>query len=153
LNVIQNISIGAIVLWQYCRSYYDTTQKVEGSPLYLAMPILPIVFHEESTNLIYKKNFDGGFYRVLTEKRDFPVGIQERMQSMSELTFQSLNLAFTSKLLIYEKGSNQIVPIRKTKPIMYNNELDKFLKASDRLGYWFASIPLAQLCLNLKIHF
>ena len=86
--------------------------------------------------------------------REMPAGLQQRMEDMSEQTFKSLNLAYQSKLLTYNKELNEILPIEViVKTDNYSTEIKKIISGSDRLGHWFAALPFEQICIMLKIQF
>ncbi|HRI47711.1 MAG TPA: DUF6521 family protein [Ignavibacteriaceae bacterium] len=153
-DIIQNIGIGALALHKYVQSYYSAKQKLRGTNLNIVMPVLPIVFHQKTLDSIYKRGFDGGMYNALSQFRDLPAGLQERMQNMSKQTFESLNLGFASRLITYDKCLNEILPlVDKVKIEHYNSDIKNIIKAADRLGYWFASMSFEQICIMLKINF
>jgi hypothetical protein len=118
------------------------------------MPVLPILYNERFLNSICNRNLEGGFYNALSDVRDLPAGLQERMESMSNQTFEALNLTFSSKMLTYNKDMNELIPIsRARKPPVTNDEIKKMVRGADRLGYWFSSMSLEQLCIYMKINY
>ena len=153
-DIIQNIGIGALALHRFTNKYFSEKENLQGPSLALSMPVLPILFHKESLNNISSKRFEGGFFNALSAYRELPAGLQQKMQSMSKQSFQALNLAYQSKLLTYNKELNEILPI-ETKVTFehYNEDIRQILRGADRLGFWFASLPFEQICINLKITF
>lgn len=153
-DIIQNIGIGALALHEFTNSYFKGQKNIKGPSLALAMPVLPLLFHEQTLEQILKRNFKGGFLKLTTEFRELPAGLQKRMESMSDQTFKSLNLAYQSKILTYNKELNEILPIdTKVEKHKYSQEIKSIIRGADRLGYWFASLPFEQICINLKIKF
>lgn len=153
-DIIQNIGIGAISLWHFTYNYQESLHFESAPKLPILMPVLPILFHKDSLEAIYKRHFEGGFFNTLSEHRDFPAGLQQRMQSMSDQTFESLNLAFSTKLLDYDKELNQVIVIVRSEPVkIYNEEIKKIVKGAKRLGRWFSSLSIEQICLYLSIRF
>jgi hypothetical protein len=153
-DIIQNIGIGALALHQFTIKYFEEKENLQGPSLALAMPILPILFHEKSLDEVAKRNYKGGFFKLTTEYRELPAGLQKRMESMSEQTFKSLNLAYQSKILTYNKVLNEILPTeRKVQKQHYGEEIQTIFRGADRLGFWFATLPFEQICINLKIKF
>ncbi|HEY5592773.1 MAG TPA: three component ABC system middle component [Paludibacter sp.] len=153
-DIIQNIGIGALALHKFTNTYFIEKKNLKGPDLALLMPVLPLLFHEKSLDNIFKKRFEGGFFSAINAYREIPAGLQQRMEDMSEQTFKSLNLAYQSKLLTYNKELNEILPIEiKVKTEHYNSEIKKIISGADRLGYWFASLPFEQICIMLKIKF
>ncbi|MEJ0029518.1 MAG: three component ABC system middle component [Bacteroidota bacterium] len=153
-DIIQNIAVGALALHKFTSTYFSEKQNLNGPALALALPVLPIVFHESSLASISTKRFEGGFFNALNGYRELPAGLQQRMQDMANQTFKSLNLAYQSKILTYSKELNEILPIESKVPIsQYNSDIKEILHGAERLGYWFAKLPLEQICINLKITF
>lgn len=153
-DIIQNIGIGALALHKFTNSYFTANENLKGPSLALTMPLLPLIFHEETLENIFRRSYDGGFFNAINGYREIPAGLQQRMEDMSEQTFKSLNLAYQSKLLTYNKELNEILPIEtKVKTDHYNSEIKKILSGSDRLGFWFAALPFEQICIMLKIKF
>ena len=153
-DIIQNIGIGALALHEFTNSYLKEQKGLKGPSLALAMPVLPLLFHEQTLEQIVKRNFKGGFFKLTTEYRGLPAGLQKRMESMAEQTFKSLNLAYQSKILTYNKELNEILPMdTKVEKQQYNQDIQSIIRGADRLGFWFASLQFEQICIMLKIKF
>jgi len=153
-DIIQNIGIGALALHKFTNAYFIEKKNLKGPSLAIVMPVLPLLFHEKSLDNIYSKRFEGGFFNAINGYREIPAGLQQRMEDMSEQTFKSLNLAYQSKLLTYNKELNEILPIEtKVKTDHYNAEIKKIISGADRLGFWFGALPFEQICIMLKIKF
>jgi len=153
-DIIQNIGIGALTLHEFTNSYLKERKGLKGPSLASAMPVLPLLFHQQTLEQIVKRNFKGGFFKLTNEYRGLPAGLQKRMESMADQTFKSLNLAYQSKILTYNKELNEILPIdTKVEKQQYNQDIQSIIRGADRLGFWFASLPFEQICINLKIKF
>lgn len=153
-DIIQNIGIGALALYKFTNTYFAEKENLKGPSLALVMPVLPLIFHEQTLENIFKKRFEGGFFNAINGYREIPAGLQQRMEDMSEQTFKSLNLAYQSKILTYNKELNEILPIEtKVMTKHFNSEIKKILSGADRLGFWFAALPFEQICIMLKIKF
>ncbi len=151
-SIVQNYALGALALWNFSYEFYKNSENKQGPTLPLLMLVLPMVLHKETVLSIYTRQKEGGFYRAITENKIIQVGLQQRMEAMSEKTLRSLNLAFASDILGYNKSNTQIIPKQKPPSAsMYNDETNKIIRASQRLGYWFAELSLEQICLYLKI--
>ena len=153
-DIIQNIGIGALSLHKFTTSYFAAKKDLAGPSLALSMPVLPLLFHQETLETIFKRSFEGGFFNAVNGYREIPAGLQQRMESMSEQTFKSLNLAYQSKILTYNKELNEILPIEtKIDTTQYNTEIKNIIRGADRIGFWFATLPFEQICIMLKITF
>lgn len=134
------------------RSYYEATNKKSGVVIPLASPVLPMIFHEQTVLSISQRSFKGGLFRAVAEDRMLGVGLQERMEAMTSQTFDSINVAFASGLIRYDKDTGQLFPSRLTEPFQVQiGENRKMLHAAKRLGIWFATIDLEQLSILLKV--
>lgn len=153
-ELVQNPALGALALWAFAAEFYGQTQKTHGPALPLAMPVLPMVLHQETVESIHNRHFDGGLFLALAENRTLTLDLQERMEAMRPQTMRALNLGFATKLLTYDQETGELRPKRLTPPIRpLQPEVRKMLSASERLGFWFCTINLEQLCSYLHIRF
>lgn len=153
-DIIQNVGIGAFALHKFTCSYFAAKQNTSGPSLAVTMPVLPILFHKKTLAAIYRRNMEGGLFNALSDCRELPVGLQERIENMSEQTFKSINVAFSSGLITYDREMAQLFPVDKQVKVgQYNSDIKTIIKGADRLGYWFAGISFEQLCILLKINF
>lgn len=153
-EIVQNVALASLVLWSFSVKYYITTEENKGVDLQALMLVLPLVFNENITNSIYRRNFKKGFFLALNDNRSFFVGLQERAQDMSKMTFSAINMCTSSKLLMYNKENLDFIPVRTFVPKYNQTEsIKRMLSASDRLGYWFATIDFSELCHLLKVRF
>lgn len=153
-DIVQNSALGGLALWAFSAKFFEATNKQNGPILPITMIVLPIVFHKKTVSLIYNRNFDGGLFKVIAEDRTIFAGLQHRMEDMFDQTIRSLNIAFSSKLLDYDKITTQLIPKRKTPPYQIDvGETRQILAASNRLGYWCATLSTEQICVLLKVRF
>ena len=133
-DIVQNVTIGALALHRFTSKYFSEKQSVGGPALALAMPVLPIVFHQASLKSISTKRFEGGFFNSLNGYRELPAGLQQRMEDMAEQKFRSLNLAYQCKILTYNKELNEILPIEiKVPSDQYNSDIKEILKGCGKI--------------------
>jgi len=153
-DTIQNIGIGALALHSFVLKYYDQRDRLSGPDIHLTMPVLPILFQEELLEGIYSRNYKGGFHIVITEYFGLPAGLQKKMESTSQKTFDSLNLAFSSNLLELDRERYQITPSRLTNlNSVVTGDNRKVLLGAARLGHWFSKLTTQQICKYLRIRF
>lgn len=156
-DVVQNAVIGAHALYEFVGYYSrkDTAQK--GVRLSHCFAVLPIVFTDEYTKEIYNRNFSrGSFIKVLTSDNIIFQGVQKRMEDLAPTTLMSFNIAFSSNLLLYDNETSR-VHLGKGINIKSRNGsgkgYDEIIKASMRLGSWFAQVDEEQLLAFLNIKF
>ena len=80
--------------------------------------------------------------------------LQQRMADFSDITFQSLNIAFATSLLFYDKQTARIFPngSKSFKPTD-KKDYDKMIKTANRLGHWFGLLQDEEICSYLNISF
>lgn len=76
------------------------------------------------------------------------------MSDFSDITFQSINIAFAASLLLYDNQNARIVPnnSKSFKPTD-KRDYDKMIKTAHRLGYWFGLLKDEEICSYLNISF
>jgi Family of unknown function (DUF6521) len=156
-EIIQNELIGVHALHEFVRSYAEHNKGV-GPKIYWLFPILPILFNEESVNLIYNRNFTtGSFSKVIYDRKDIFLTLQKRMESLASKTFNCIYVASNSKLFDYDPQTLRLFII-KTNSLISNysrlsNEYQKIIFSAKRLGAWFAKMNNEELLIYLNIKF
>src|SRR4029077_3266112 len=86
----------------------------------LAFLVLPLTFHKRTAMVLASKSQPGALYKALGEDRELRVGLQERMQAMSDRTLQALSIGFQAELLLLDQDhERQLIPGRKTSPVSH----------------------------------
>jgi hypothetical protein len=154
-RVIQNTGLGAEAIWQSVYEAYEAKGRTEGVPFPLVFLVLPLTFHRRTAAVLASKTRPGAIYKALAEDREIPVGLQERMEALSERTFQSLSIGFSTGLLKLDQDhEHQLIPGRKSPPVNHvTDEVQKILKAAKRVGQTFAELTLVQVANHLGIRF
>lgn len=151
-QLIQNPALGALCLWFFVRKFWSTKNEQQGPHLMLATTVLPIVFHEESVRLLCRRRFEGGLLNARTDDRTLGIGLQSRISDMLDQSFSSLDFAFASNLLGYDSSQTSIIPSHTGK-LFEKAPIDQaqMFWTAERLGFWFATLPLDQVCSHLRI--
>lgn len=153
-ELVQNSALGAVILWAFTNEFCDQQRRVAGPPLAYLLPVLPMVMHEDTVTSIYRRHFDGGLLLALAEDRTLTLELQERMEAMAPQTMKALNVAFGAGLLTYRHDTGQIWSERRSIPgISKSEEVKPLIASAERLGYWFSTIRMDQLCSYLRIRF
>ncbi len=154
-RVIQNTGLGAEVIWQAVYEAYEGKGRTEGVAFPLVFLVLPLTFHRRTAAVLASKTKPGAIYKALAEDREITVGLQERMEALSERTFQSLSIGFSTDLLkLDQEHEFQLIPGRKSPPVIHvTREVQKILKASKRIGQTFAELTIVQIANHLEIRF
>ena len=154
-RVIQNTGLAAEAIWQAVHEAYEAKGRAEGVSLPLAFLELPLTFHQRTATVLSAKTQPGAIYKALADDREITVGLQMRMQAMSERTFHALSIGFHTGLLQLDRDhERQLIPSRKTPPVVHvTDEVKVILNAAKRVGHAFAEMTLVQLSTHLNIRF
>ncbi|WP_165748440.1 three component ABC system middle component [Cellulophaga sp. Z1A5H] len=154
-DVMHNNVLGAHSLWEFVKFYssYHSTKK--NPDLLLLMPVLPIVFNKTSCELICRRNFNpGSLINTLIEDKGIFIGLQKRMEDMSDTTFNSLRIAFAANLLSINNNDFKIGSLSQANPsLQLPQDYNNIILASKRLGAWFAKYEISQITNYLNITF
>lgn len=154
-RVVQNPGLGAETLWHAVSEAYEVMNRVEGMPLLLAFIVLPLAFHKRSANALASKTKPGALYKAVASDREITLGLQERMQALSDRTLQSLAIGFSTGLLLLDSSEEpQLIPGRNSPPIAHvTEEVKTLLAAAKRVGQAIGELPKSQLVTHLNIQF
>ncbi|HBN76684.1 MAG TPA: hypothetical protein DD473_12870 [Planctomycetaceae bacterium] len=156
-EVSQNAVLGSAALWAATNQYCEDIDTDRGVPIAHLFLVIPLVFHRQSAETIYKLQMTAGsFYRAMTDEKTITVGLQRRLQNHSRNTFEALNLAFASKLLILDQEELEVIPGRKSLPFTYPKhatDAKNIVAAGKRVGNWLAVTEFPVLCKLLRIRF
>jgi len=152
-DVVQNIAIGAIAIFNFANEFYKKTGELRGPSIALCMLVLPLIFNKTFVSNAHRRAFNGGLYKVINEDKSMFAGLQDRVEKMHSVSIRSLNLGFTSKLLTMDQENFEILPVRSKSPEFNNNEIKEMISTSRRLGQWFSQPSFQELCTLLKVRF
>lgn len=154
-RVIQNTGLAAEAIWQAVHEAYEAKGRTEGVALPTVFLVLPLSFHQRTATVLAAKTQPGALYKALAEDREITVGLQMRMQAMSERTFHALSIGFHTGLLRLDQDhQRQLIPGKKTQPVRHaTEEVKTILNAAKRVGHAFAEMTLVQLSTHLNIRF
>jgi hypothetical protein len=154
-RVTQNTGLAAEVIWQTVHDAYEANDRTQGVSLPLVFLVLPLTFHQRTATILASKTQPGAIYKTLADDREVIVGLQARMQAMSERTFHALSIAFHTGLLRLDLDHfRQLIPGRKTPPVAHvTDEVKLIMSAAKRVGHAFSEMTVVQLSTHLNIRF
>ncbi len=161
-DIYQNRAIGAHVIWEFTKSYYLNAKQDDSENSYPTilhtLPVLPLCFNARVVDGIWNRKFkEGGIIKALNENKDLFSGLQNRMEKMSTLTFQSIYLAHSSKLIHFDREYMVLVPLLSNFPSKIDAKLHKdykdILASSRRIGFWFSKLSLPEVLMYFNINF
>jgi hypothetical protein len=156
-SIIQNNILGALALHSFIKEYYGEKNENSGVEIALIMPVLPLVFNSRSCKCLadVRRITQTRFLSTLSDFRDIPAGLQQRMIDMSDQTLESLNMALSLNLISLNSENGQFFPVKYLRklPKMEYGINQEVLHASKVLGSWFAGFSIEEICLSLNITF
>lgn len=154
--LLQNDAFSAALLSAAVRSFYDQTERKAGMPLLLSLLVLPLAYHRETAETITSKRRPSLIAKAIAANRDLPLGVQERMEDMIEMSMSALRLAIgSSALAIDDTGTSlEIVPVGQLPPTTFASPDAKLLhRAARYVGQAIAEVSIEQLCQFLMVRF
>jgi len=137
-RVTQNTGLAAEAIWQAVYEAYQAKDRSEGVSLPLAFLVLPLTLHQRSATSLASKTQPGALYKALSDDREITLGLQARLQAMSERTFHALSIAFQTGLLDLDQDhQRQLLPGKKTPPVTHVTEEVKIRLHSTICGWFF----------------
>ena len=154
-RVVQNTGLAAEAIWCAVHEAHEAQGRAEGVPFPLAFLVLPLTFHQRTATSLATRTQPGALYKALSDDREIVVGLQARMQALSERTFQGLSIAFQTSLLRLDQDHlRQLVPGRRTPPVTHvTDEVKTVLGAAKRVGQALAEMSIVQVSTHLGIRF
>lgn len=154
-DIMHNNVLGAHSLWEFVKYFSKSHSKKESPDLLLIMPVLPIILSKTSCDLICRRNFnEGSLINALIEDKGIFIGLQKRMEDMSDITFNSLRIAFASNLLTINQDTFKVSSLSSVNPTLsLSQDYLNMISASKRLGAWFAKYDINQITNYLNITF
>lgn len=162
-QIMQNIAIGAISMHSFTLGYNKISknrkEKICYPKLEYMFYILPIVYNKSAMQTFKSSSHS---YTALLENKTIVLDLQERANKMSQQTFDSLNLAFSKKILNYNNMDKTIeinkgFQTTKLQLLLSMNQIDNSVKniqdSAFKLGCIFAKRDKRILQNELKIKF
>lgn len=156
--VVHNVALGAACMTTFAQSYFSSRDQVCGPSLPVALLVLPVCFHERTVSRISRLQSSSGLLHALHEMPELPVGLQERLEDMFDVSMRSLALATAGGLLRRDPGEGwpEFVPLTKSLPVGFDIQSDgvkAIIATAKRLGWWFAGENLVSICNRLNVRF
>lgn len=161
VRAIQNPALGAVLLWRACCGYHSTSQVASSMPLPLLFIALPVLFHEETADLLRTTRLQSGLRKFIEKfhsspvaKTDLVLAISRRSNAMRGLTLESLRTAVASNLMAVDVSAAGVFPLSKTPPSLgIPASVRPLLSGAEKLGSWLAQVSLYEVSLLFKVDF
>ncbi len=155
--IVQNSALGALALYSFVREYAKQKNDEKGAELSLIMPVLPLVFNHRSCECLVdvRRITLPRFLTTLSDYRDIPAGLQQRMVDMSSQTLKALNLALALNLISINTDTGDFLPVKyqRNLPDLQYGHNQNVIYAAKVLGNWFSGFTIEEICMSLNITF
>jgi hypothetical protein len=152
IELVQNAAFGSHVLWSFGRGFQ--AEKVgELPPLPSFFLVLPLILHGPTLRQIRSTNLPSGISKLvskLAEEREQLFAVHDRAIALRDLTLQSIGVGITTKLLDMDYES-ALVRSNNAKLPASPERLKFHISSAEKLGRWFARLPLGQVFSLLQV--
>lgn len=152
VTLVQNPAFGAMLLWKFCAGFQK--EKPDALPILTSLfCVLPIVYHGATLRELKSTNLPSGlvkFATKLSERREALIAIHDRALAMRGLTFSSVATGVATRLLRLDYATAQIAANDERLPLI-PERLKAHYAGAEKLGHWFARLPLSHALSTLRI--
>jgi hypothetical protein len=152
IELVQNPAFGCQLLWSFGRGYQG--EKVGDLP---SLPgfflVLPLVLHGPTLREIKSTHLPSGLTKLvlkLTEQREMLFAVHDRAVALRSLSLQSIASGVATKLLYVDYDSS-LVRSNDVKLPAPPERLKFHVSGAEKLGRWFARLPLGQVFSLLEV--
>ncbi|WNH54491.1 three component ABC system middle component [Stenotrophomonas oahuensis] len=153
LDLIYNPSLGSFLFWRAASGYFSECGR--GLPVALAFTVLPIALHDQSRRVLFGTKLPSGltlFAAKLGVEQESLLAIHNRTLALRSLSLASLTAGVMSEMLILDSTSATILSMSSAPPQLSPN-MQKLGLGCEKLGVWFARIPIEQVASTLRVSF
>lgn len=154
-ELVQNTGLGAEAIFETVAAYYKHENQTRGLSFPFVFLVLPLVFHKRTVSAIKSRAGAGALRKALRADREISIGLQQRMESMSETTLAACSLALDSGLMLYDSETAQLIPTRASlSQIRHDSDAVSDIRAAaKRVGVSFSELSLAEISTLLEVVF
>ena len=156
IELVQNPSLGAGIIWRFICGYFSGNQK--STPFPLLFIVLPMIFREDILYEIYHTNKSSGLTKVsqkmfACKKNDLLFNIHTSADYLKDLTLESIRIGLATSLIAIEKESGSVFPLTRTSYKKFSKPVKDHLSASEKLGFWCSKFTIYEISRLLRVRF
>lgn len=153
-KLTHNTALASHLISVAIRECFETNLRKSGVEFPLVFTILPLVFHKQTAETLATKKRPGVLIKAISENREIPLGLQERMEGLADLTLGAINLGFSTNLFYLDvNGSMELVPGENSGMDFSHPKIKTAVNAAKRVGQSCSELSLEQICIYLNIRF
>lgn len=152
ITLVQNPAFGAMLMWKFCSGFQK--ERPDVLPVLNSLfCVLPIVLHAPTLDELKSTYQTSGLVKFATKlggDRDALIALHDRALAMRQLTFASVATGIATRLLRLNYATAEIGANEERLPIL-RDRLKHHYAGAEKLGHWFARIPLPLAFSTLQI--
>ncbi|MBI6150815.1 hypothetical protein JEP92_01820 [Serratia surfactantfaciens] len=161
-KLINNPSLGAYLLWIFCKKHQDYQEEKQGVPPAYLFCILALLFDEDIRKAIASTQIAKGLRFSLAKleksrsnKTDILYSISKKIKLNKERSLESILVGLYYGIITINKDSGYIVSIPPDKLNIFNHpqEMNDIIIGAEKLGYWFSKHNALEIQEILRIKF
>lgn len=152
VTLVQNPALGSVLLWKFCGGF-QAEKPGDLALLPALFCVLPIVLHGPTLRVLTSTQLPSGlskFAMKLAEQREALISIHDRSLTMRDLTLNSVAMGVATRYLRLDFTTALISATEQRMPRV-PERLKSHYAGAEKLGKWFARLPLAQAFSTLRI--
>jgi hypothetical protein len=150
--LVQNPAFGSLLLWAFGKAY-QSERVGDLPPLTAFFLVLPLLLHSPTLRIIRSTNQSSGlskFVSKLAEEREHLFAVHDRAMALRNLTLESVAAGIAAQL-IHVNYQSGFVRSNDVKPPSPPERVRHHVISAEKLGRWFARLPLAQVFSLLQV--
>jgi ABC-three component (ABC-3C) system Middle Component 3 len=158
VEAVQNPGFGAVLLWRFAVGYAQARQAPQSTPFPVLFVPLPILFLEESAELLSStlrpsglRAFVDKFGQAAHSKSDVLLSLERRAVLFRTTSLESLRLAIRSRLLFLQRSTAEVVALSQSAPKTLPASTHRMLSGAEKLGAWCGEVTLFELSSLLHV--
>lgn len=161
VRAIQNPALGSTLIWRTASLYRKSHLMAASMPLPLAFLVLPILFHEQTAEMVRSTRIASGLDKLTDKFRsaefsrtDLLLSVGPRAAQMRHLTWTAMRLGTLSNLFLIDTAEATVVATSDTPHVSgVPDSIRSMLTNAEKLGAWFAGMSIYEIGLRMQVKF
>lgn len=161
VRAIQNPGLGSVLIWRAASAYQQSHKTGSFLPLPLCFLVLPILFHEETFELVAATRTGSGLQKFTEKfksaeesKTDLLLALNGRAVAMRPLTWESILIGLSSNVVSLNVEGGSLMSLSDTRLVSgVPQPIRPLLSNAEKIGTWFSGLSLYEIGLQVQVTF
>ena len=140
-----NPAFGSLILFHFCKGYYQETKV--GVPFPLLLLPLPILLSNDLARIFNSTNIKTGFFQWIGNNPEVLLDLTQKVNGANEFLKPAIKFGIFKKIF-QVNNSGFLVPVDKSIKKSSKSELDNLFKYAERLGSWIGQVNSTKTIFN-----